>query len=228
MCLQERLFKPQCTRLHGFDHVRIRGSVDPDLAQAVVRAMKRQPALPSPSKLLEKLISWNGRGEKALRESDPLTALVYWNAANTNLLAARNRRAWPGFVETIGTDYTDHLSDVAFQIQSNRAQAYLQVTQTGLLGDDPEGPFMTWMTQVFSACFDAMQMGKILGTNWTASDDQQATLLYRWAKAHRLAEEDVHFAENVIRRADHLRPGDQEILSEMRRILDWKASVGLP
>lgn len=198
------------------------------MAKAVVRTMKREPALPSPNKLLEKLLSWKSLGDQSVLESDPLRAIVHWNAANITLLAARNRRAWPSLIEAAGKDYTDYISDVAFQIQSNRVQAYLQLAQTGLLGNDQEDPFMTWITQIFTSCNDAMLVGRTLGTDWSASDDQLATLFYCWAKAHRLAEQDVHFAEDAICRAAQLRPGDQEIHSEMRKILDWKARVGLP
>lgn len=228
MFLQGRLLKPYGHALQGFDHIEIKGSVHRDLAEDMTRMMHREPALPSPDKFLEKLQAWKGLGDQAALDDDPITALAYWNATNIILYAARNRRAWPNFKEAAGKDFTDQISGLAFQIQSSRIQTYLQVAQKCLMGDDSAGVFKAWMTQIFTACCGAMRVGKILGTDWRASDDQLATVLYCWARGHRLAEDDVHFAEDAIYHADRLRPGDPEIQSEMEEILMWKAQVGLP
>lgn len=229
MILQERLLDPYVRRFQGFDDFQVRGEIDPDLAKSVVAMVSLEPPLPSPpSKILDRVVALKSRGEKSFLEKDYITALLYWAAAMNYLLSMRNRKAWPRLMETAEKDFTDHLSDMAFHVESGRARACVHIVEEGLEDGDMSGNLMLWRLTVSSACLDALEMGKILGTDWIPSDDQIATVCYYWAKGHRVTDGNVHKAEDYIRRADELRPDDEEIGSEMEKIVEWKHSMGLP
>jgi hypothetical protein len=178
--------------------------------------------------MLEKILELKSQGDQSALEGDPLRASTNWTAANVILLRSRNLRTWPAFLQDAGKDYADHLTSLFFQIHSNMVQALLAAAaETEVAGRDAEG-FKTLITQIFGSCVETIRAARTLGTDWSPSHDQLATVFYCWAKAHRIAERDIHVAENMICRAAALRPGDMDIGLEMMNIIRWKASVGLP
>lgn len=195
----------------------------------MVATITGERPLPSPpDEIVDEIIAWKSLGDESAREHDYTEALQYWNAAQLTYKSMLIRKAWPRLMETAGKEFRDHLSEVAFQLESDRARAYFDMLKSGprsgSLSDTPVG----WITEVSSTCNDALDIGETLGTGWTPSDSQTADIFYCCAKAHRVDDCDVHFAEAAIRHANYLRPDDEEIVSEMEKIVEWKHSMGLP
>ncbi|KAG8161160.1 hypothetical protein KVR01_009424 [Diaporthe batatas] len=225
----EKLLGPYLKKFQGFEDVKLSGKIDEDVAKSMVAQMNSERPLTSPpSKLIDKVINLQSLGDQLYLENKYKPALKAWNTAQMALLAQANRKAWPTFIQTAGKDFTDHLSDVAFQVEISRIRVYLSMIEADPSSGDVNRITKSWVSHLTNKCTDALQVGETLGTGWTPTDDRKATIYYCWAKGYRLAGDDVQFAEDAIRLADHLRPDDEEIGAEMEKIAEWKHNMGLP
>ncbi|KAG6356279.1 hypothetical protein INS49_015666 [Diaporthe citri] len=242
---QERLLEPYTRELRGFDDFNIDGHVQTDLAEEVVAKVQEEPPPPDPEKFLEDLLHQKELGDQALHGGDQKKASKIWKDATFSLLQASKRRTWPRLKEAGGGDFTDRVSELAFQIESNQAQSSLEAMRGiplqiqisegwSYFVDTPEwndrpGDLMRRMdylaTDLQRACSDAEKVGTLLGTGWTPSDEQLARVCYSLAQGLRLFELNVDLAERKINRAAELVPDDPLIQAEAQQIRVWKARV---
>lgn len=215
---QGRLLKPVHKILRGFDRFLVSGHLDADLAMAVTAKVRKEPELPQPQVFLEELFHQTGLGNQALSAGDPERAIGCWKTARITILRAANRRAWPRLKTDGGKDFTDGVSQLAFQIENNDAQGYLVMMQK-VDKTSPGGHDMLKALgqNVTEACDRAGRSAALLGTGWTPSDEQKARIVYCRAQAHRIAE---HYwdAQQSISIAARLLPGDPLIESEAQEI----------
>lgn len=244
MLSQERLLEPYTKELQGFDHFNIDGHVQPDLAEAVAATVRAEPKVPDPSTFLDDLLHQKELRDQALRDGNHEEAFRIWKNTILALRQASKHRTWPRLKEAGGEGFTDRVSELAFQIKTNQARGALEAMQGIPLQiqisvgrsyfmntreeDKPRNlrsRMAALANHLFKACFDAEEVGALLGTGWAPSSEQLARVCYSLAKGLRLMEQDVYHAEHKINRAAELLPDDPLIESEAQQIRVWKARV---
>lgn len=240
---QERLLQPYTQELHGFGQFNIDGHMQPDLAEAVVAKVQEEPPLPDPNTFLEDLLHQKELGDQALRDGDQKVATKIRKDAKFALLQASRRRRWLRLKEAGGKYFTDRVSELAFQIESNQVQSSLEAMRPIPLKiqisegrsffvdtkkDKPRSLRLRLEdlgSNLLRACVGADKVGALLGTDWTPSDEQLARVCYSAAQGLRLWERHFHLAEHKINLAAELVPDDPLIQSEAQQIRVWKARV---
>lgn len=243
---QERLLEPYAREFQGFGHFNIDGHVQPDLAESVAARIRAPPPVPDPNTFLEDLLHEKELGDQALHDGDQQEAIRIWKGVTFQILQASNRRTWLPLKTAGGKYFTDRVSELAFQIESDQAQRSLEAMRPIPLQiqisegrsffvhveeeeEDKPGRLrrhMEHLARVLQvACFDAERVGTVLGTDWTPGNEQLARLCYSVAQGLRLVEWDFDLAEHEINRAGELVPDDPLIESEAQQIRVWKARV---
>lgn len=155
-----------------------------------------------------------------------------------------NSKIWSRLKDVGGNGFARQVTELVFEIQSYRAESYLvamrkiplqiQISEArSMVGHVEEAGkvrrlragLVVLMRNLRNICFIAQQIGHVLGTDWTQSNEQQAKLHYRMAQGLRLVGRDSQAAEQSIYRAIELLPDDEEIQSEAQQIRVWKARV---
>ncbi|KAK2603119.1 hypothetical protein N8I77_009599 [Diaporthe amygdali] len=217
---QGRLLEPYRNRLRGFDHVKIGGSIDSDLAKAVVADVTMESDYGTPHQFLAELLWLKEKGNQAFRQNCIIAAEDAWRIAANAISRASTGRTWSHLKEAGGKDFTDRVSELYFQLQSNLTHKLIKDMQASAPDRDvvQSSARLAW-----GSVREAQEVAKTLGTDWQPSDEQCAKLCYRLAVAHRLGKGNLLIAEASILYARVILPDDKMIQREKLLIEEWKA-----
>lgn len=241
---QERVLEPYTRGLQGFGHFNIDGHVQPDLAESVAARIRAPPPVPDPNKFLEDLLRQKELGDQALRDGDQAGAFKILKGMTSALSQASKRRTWLRLKVAGGKDFTDRVSELAFQIKNDQAQRSLEAMRPIPLQiqisegrsffvhvnkEDKHGNLRRRMgylaNELMGAFFDAEKVARVLGTDWAPSNEQLGRLCYSVAQGLRLSERNFELAERSINRAAELVPDDPLIESEAQQIKVWEGRL---
>lgn len=220
LLFQARLLSVFAKVHQGSGNFSIQGHIQPDLAQAVVARFRQEPVFPTPRAFLDDLAHEKELGNQAFNNGDVSEAYKHWGIARVMFYRARLRRAWPRLKQAGGKDFTDRVTELAFQVNNNWAQGYL-VGMRNVVMREPwnRAKLDFWHKQLIDATSDASRMALILATDWGPSDEQYAKLCYRLAVAARLSGgRDLPRAEHFINFAISFLPGNPVIEAEAQEI----------
>lgn len=183
-------------------------------------------------------------GNQAFRDGNNDQARQFWSSVRYLLLEMRNRRQWPRYKKEGGKEFTDRVTELGFQAQANEAQIHLLDIRAACLqlqihegqsfygstqAEDKvrriRGRLVELVRRLDTACSEADSVNRLLGTDWSPSNEQLAKICYRRAHGFRLADKDSHFAEHMINHALELLPDDQLIQTEAQQIKVWRDRV---
>ncbi|CAJ2499910.1 Uu.00g027630.m01.CDS01 [Anthostomella pinea] len=221
---QERLLQPYREYLRGARSFKFQGNVvKPELARVVANEVKGEP-IPDAEELLSDLLRQKALGKQYFDNRDSVNASEMWAKAAMHVFRMTSWNAWPRLIADAGRDLANNITEVYFQLNANLAANNLRVMQETAATDvELAGQYAG---AVYSALEKASQASRKLGTDWQPSPDQEAKLCYRLAVAHRIADDNIDVAEQVINHAARHLPNDRAIQQEVQAIARWKARRG--
>ncbi|ORY64465.1 uncharacterized protein BCR38DRAFT_298272, partial [Pseudomassariella vexata] len=170
---QKKLLHPYRQHLHGFSSFKIGGYVSPQLAQAVV-AQVNEELVPDPQEFFYEIVRQKDLGNRYFRENDGSKASETWCKALFQIHKLCSSNVWPKVKAKGGPDFANTLTELCYQLNSNRAQhtirAMIKATDSALV--------VRYSGSAYHAINSALGAPNIVGTKWRPTPQQQANLSF--------------------------------------------------
>jgi hypothetical protein len=213
--LQEMLIAPY-RKLRGFPRFQIKGDIPNDLSRAAIAEITRSLAADPEAFLLE-LEELKAKGNEFFRLGNGTMASENWAQALMKIIRLTMSKEGRQMRETGGEEFLNRISDLKFDLNSNRAQNAIKAMRDNASDQD----LVQGLGGNFEHAIGEAESAQYPGSTWEPSARQLGKLFYRKAVGYRLLR-DFNQATIAIDAAIGQIPDDAELGKEKERIIQQR------